>query len=261
MLKKLMKYELRATSRLLVPLYLIMLFMSLVNRFTFSVNNYEGPIGVFNQFLMIIYVTSIFAVIIATGLYMIIRFYKNLLTDEGYLMFTLPAETHQHIISKLLITLFWSIAGIFTVLFSLFIAFATADTMPTIINGMKEAVESLNRDFGANWVLPLVELIIMMILGLIASILLVYLSIAVGQLFTKHKIIGSFAAYMIIHTALQFAMVIVVAVFGNIAYESFNDFSSVPQVIFPIAIVGLVLGCAGFFFGTNYLFKKKLNLD
>jgi hypothetical protein len=261
MLKKLMKYELRATSRLLVPLYLILLVMSIVNRFTFNINNYEGPIAVFNQFLMIIYVTSIFAVIIATVLYMIIRFYKNLLTDEGYLMFTLPVETHQHIISKLLATLFWSIASIFTVLFSLFIAFATSDTMPTIINGMREAVESLNRDFGVNWVIPLIEMFIMMLLGMVASILLVYLSIAVGQLFTKHKIIGSFAAYMIIHTILQFAMVIVIAVFGNIAYESFNDFSSVPQVIFPTAIVGLLLGCIGFFFGTNYMFKKKLNLD
>ncbi len=261
MLKKLMKYEIRATSRLLVPLYLILIVMSIVNRFTFNINNYEGPIAVFNQFLMIIYVTSIFAVIIATVLYMIIRFYKNLLTDEGYLMFTLPVETHQHIMSKLLATLFWSIASIFTVLFSLLIAFATSDTMPAIIKGVGKAVESLNRDFGANWVLPLAELIIMMLLGMVASILLVYLSIAVGQLFTKHKIIGSFAAYMIIQTVLQFAMVIVIAVFGSIAYESFNDFSSVPQVIFPTAIVGLLLGCVGFFFATNYLFKRKLNLD
>lgn len=261
MLNKLMKYELKATSRLLVPLYLILLVMSIVNRFVFKLDEFGGTAGVIGQFLVVIYITTIFAVLIVTVIYMIVRFYKNLLTDEGYLMFTLPVKTHQHITSKLLITLFWTIVSIAAVLISLFVAFASPETLPYVSNGIKEVIAELNKAFNGSAALLFIEFIVMMLLSLVVNILLIYVSIAVGQLFTKHKIIGSFAAYMIIYTILQFLLIIIMIPFGIFVSKQQPEISSLPHVVLPIAMVVVAAGGACFYFLTNYIFTKKLNLD
>jgi hypothetical protein len=260
MLNKLMKYELKATSRLLVPLYLIMIILSLVNSLFLNINDYEGIVGVINVFLKISYVLSIFVVLIVTVLYMIIRFYKNLLTDEGYLMFTLPTKTHHLITSKLLSTLLWIIVSIIAILISLFVMFASQINLSDIINGLNEFTAALNRELGGNSAVLLIELAFMVILGIVANILLIYVSIAIGQLFSKHKIIGSFAAYMLIYMAIQFLMMIVFIPFGVLTLKS-PEPSDIPRVIFPTIIAVLTLGCTGFYIGTNYILKRKLNLD
>ena len=53
------------------------------------------------------YVVAITAVFIVAFILMLQRFYKNLLGDEGYIMFTLPASVHQHVWSKLIVSAVW----------------------------------------------------------------------------------------------------------------------------------------------------------
>lgn len=261
MLGKLMKYELKATSRLLVPLFSILLVMSLINRFVFQISDDGKILGLFNQFLVVTYIITIFAVLIVTSIYMIVRFYKNLLTDEGYLMFTLPVKTHELITSKLLINMFWTVISFAVVLLSLFIAFATPDNLHQVFIGMKEVFAQMNRELGGSGTLLCIEFIFMFIFGLVSNVLLVYVSIAIGQQVTKHKIIGSFAAYMVIYMALQFLSMLAIIPFGYIVSNTQPDPSIVPKIIFPISILILIAGCAACYFVTNYMFKRKLNLD
>lgn len=261
MLGKLMKYELKATSRLLIPLYLILFVISLINRFVFSVNGFDRSFNVISQFFMITYITAIFAVVTATLIYMVVRFYKNLLTDEGYLMFTLPAKTHDLITSKLLIALLWSIISITAVLVSTFITFATPQSINFTIEGIREGITAFNREVGGIWVLFLVELIVMILLGIVAKILMVYASIAIGQLFSKHKIIGSFVAYIAIYTIIQFLAMLVVIPLGIFMADKPIEAAIVPNLFFPISIGVLAAGSAGFYIVTNYILKKKLNLE
>lgn len=54
-----------------------------------------------------------------TALLMIYRFYKNYMTDEGYLMFTLPVNRHQLIWSKLLSALLYTAASAVAVTLSI----------------------------------------------------------------------------------------------------------------------------------------------
>lgn len=261
MLGKLMKYESKASSRLLIPLYLILLFLSILNRFIFKLNHYEGVVNVLTQLFLFTYIASIFVVLIVTVFYMIIRFYKNLLTDEGYLMFTLPVKSHELINSKLIMTIFWTIVSIAVVLASLCIVFTSPDNWPSVMNVFKEASASFSRDFGGKSVLMISEMILAAFLSLIVNVLLIYASIAIGQLYAKHKLIASFAAYMVIYTVIQFLMVFVLLLLGALN-PSFNlPSSAVPTVVLPVAILVLVLGGSCFYLITNYLIKRKLNLD
>jgi hypothetical protein len=192
---------------------------------------------------------------------MIVRFYKNLLSDEGYLMFTLPVKAHQLITSKLIVTVFWIIVSFIAVLLSALIAFGNPEVITTSLNRISEAAAELNRAFPGKSLLVFLELPLVFLLTLVVNLLLIYVSIALGQLFTKHKIIGSFAAYMIIYTGIQFVMSMIAIPTAILIDKNLIPTLSVPMFVLPVIIVILGLGSAVFYFGTHYIFKKKLNLD
>jgi hypothetical protein len=207
------------------------------------------------------YASCIFVTLAATAIYMIVRFYKNLLSDEGYLMFTLPVKAHQLITSKLIVTVFWILVSFIAVLLSALIAFGNPEVIATSINRISEAAAELNRAFPGKSFLVLLELPLVFLLTLVVNLLLIYVSIAFGQLFTKHKIIGSFAAYMIIYTGIQFVMSMIAIPTAILIDKNLIPSLSVPMFVLPVIIVILGLGSAVFYFGTHYIFKKKLNLD
>ena len=98
MLTKLLKHEFRATARIMGPLYLVLLAVAL--GFNFSARLMDSGNFVLNMLAALVvmaYVVAITAVFIVAFILMLQRFYKNLLGDEGYLMFTLPASVSQHI--------------------------------------------------------------------------------------------------------------------------------------------------------------------
>ncbi len=261
MLGKLMKHELNATSRLLVPLYIVLLFISLINRFVLQLNIREGIFIFFTGFLVVAQVILIFTILVTTALFMIIRFYKNLLSDEGYLMFTLPVNSHQLIISKLIVTLFWIFVSIIIVLSSLYITFVSSGNMSIIIQEVQRAFAEFSMVFGGKTALLVVELIIMIIVSAISNILIVYASIAIGQLFSKHKIIASFVSYAVIYNAIQLIMIIALVILSIIVSGSINFTNVLPNIAFQVSIIVTVLACVAFYIITNHIFEKKLNLD
>ena len=126
MLGKLLKYEIKATSRILLPLYLVLFVVAVVNRVLNPFEILENAQGFNIQILVnvlsvILYFTIAFSVMAATFIIMIQRFYKNFLGDEGYLSFTLPVETWKHVLSKLLTSMMWIILSILAVIASIII--------------------------------------------------------------------------------------------------------------------------------------------
>ena len=115
MLNKLLKYEIKATARLFLPLYATILIFAAINLFFLaapdanenSISFYELAVGIG----MIVYVILMTGLVVMTLFVLVQRFYKNLLSDEGYLMFTLPVKSWSHILSKLMIAMLWTIAS------------------------------------------------------------------------------------------------------------------------------------------------------
>jgi len=261
MLKKLMKHELKATARILIPLCLVLLFISVINRFLYHAGSKEGIFLFVSGLMFILQFFLVIAVLAATVIFMIMRFYKNLLSDEGYLMFTLPVKSHHLIISKLIVTLLWVVVSIIAIIASLLITFAATDDISIVMNAINSALAELKAYFGGNWVLVWIELISLTLLSAIANILLVYVSIAVGHLFTKHKIICSFVSYVIFYNAIQLLMLIVLVTFSYFHSGSINFAHMLPQEFFPVIIIVLLLECVAFYWTTNFIFNRKLNLE
>ena len=87
MLGKLLKYEFKATGRLLTPLYAAILIASFVGGFGLDQLVMTELASVI--FLMV-YTGLFIALFVMTLILIIQRFNHNLLKEEGYLMFTLP---------------------------------------------------------------------------------------------------------------------------------------------------------------------------
>lgn len=88
MLGKLMKYEIKATARLFLPLYAALLVFSLINRFLNpfaigeSINNINLQFTI-RAISMTAYVLLLLGTLVMTVVIMIQRFYKNLLGTKG----------------------------------------------------------------------------------------------------------------------------------------------------------------------------------
>lgn len=261
MLGKLFKHEMKACARLLLPLYLVLAVFTIMDRIVINLNIFKGVLQLIPGTITFLYILSILAISVVSFVIIILRFYRNLMTDEGYLMFTLPVKTHELIDSKLLVSVIWTVASVAGVVLSIFAVLVNNSRMHELQEGIQQMLSELHSDIGNYTALFIAEFAILFIISLFSNILEIYVSIAIGQLFHEHKIIGSFGAYIVINIVLQFVVTILIAVGVLLFTDKFNDILSVPQIIMPATIV-ISLGLTiAYYFVTNYIFKKRINLD
>ncbi len=268
MLGKLIKYEVKATARLFFPIYLAILLFALINRiinpFEKVGNTYSTTMEGFNFINMMrmisafVYFALIVAVIAMTFVIIIQRFYKNLLSDEGYLMFTLPVRPWQHIVSKLLVSMLWIISSFIIIICSVLILI----NVDNLFGELARLLDSARSFLGDTL------LILMPISALVLSayfIITVYNALSIGHLFTKHKILASFAAYIGIYMFSQIVFTIFAFATANtllvpLAESTVPDPSHIAALIGSLTALYAVLGVANFVV-SNIIINRKLNLE
>jgi len=261
MLGKLFKHEMKAMARLLLPLLAVLAVLTIVDRIVIYLDVFEGTLSLIPGIITFAYVMTIIAVVIVSSVLVIYRFYKNLLTDEGYLMFTLPAKSHQLINSKLIASMIWTVLCIFMIIASILTVASGSYDFNDLQRGMNELWRMLQLELSSNIYLFIIELVLLVIFGTINNILIIYVSIAIGQLFNGHKIIGSFAAYIAINIALQVIVSVGSAVMVVLFRNSFEDIRSLTHILFPVIIAFILLLNAIYYMATNLIFQNKLNLE
>lgn len=258
MLTKLMKYELSATARYLMPLYIVLAFLTLFTKFTLTISTTNLILLALSSIFYFLYIISIIIVAVTTFLLIIMRFYKNLFTGEGYLMFTLPVKVHELINSKLIISILWTVLSILLCFFSLLIVIpSTTALSPNASSFTLSALYDMAVNYGMGKTLLLLLMAFMM---LIYNILAFYASIAVGQSISSNKVFGSLIAYIGIYTICQMfsGMLIVVLMLLNI---DVNDERLILTVVLTIGLIVSTIGSAVFYTVIHRFLKKRLNLE
>ncbi|MEG3074079.1 MAG: hypothetical protein RR867_07660 [Ruthenibacterium sp.] len=288
MLKKLIKYEFRTTGKIMLPLFGAALILAGTTKLFLTVGYLmlrNAPDFVFgNNFLrgagMLLTVLTVFALIALMMVVFInsaLRFYKNLLGDEGYLMFTLPATAGQHVFSKLLVSLCWTVGGIlFSVGVALLLSGGVVAVTTITSNGttsisfgaMLQQYAESGLGNGVYWIIPL--LVLLVFVGITCQYLMLYLAMAIGAQWPNNRLPASIGAYLGIGFILQicmfFGMLIVGFVgmqtswFAEMAQFMINNPMAAANTMFGIVAVGAVLCSLLFFFVTRWLLSKKLNL-
>ena len=266
MLKRLMKYEIKATGRMLLPLYGVLIAFAIINKIFFfgsaSLNNVTSEFlgGIPAAISIFAYGCIMAAVFIVTLFIIIQRFYKNLLGDEGYLMNTLPVAPWQNISSKLIVAMFWTIISGFIAMFSIFIMVFNVEVFSRFFSELWKFLSYPYSQFGLNPYILGIEIIICGLLQLSMNILMIYSSISLGHLFNKRKILCSFGSFII----LNFIMNLLASIIGLTYTKTFSNISEPFAMIHGVVLRGIAINLIFFviyFIITNYIIKNKLNLE
>ena len=259
MLKKLYKYEFYALFRNLMPIY------AAVVGFALLVDIKKDIFNVLIGFIGTFYVISIIAAFIVSFVVVVMRFYKNLLSHEGYLTFTLPFTPTQHIVCKLLCGVAVIIISFVIVLLSLGILGAGTELMSEIIKIIKTAFLSAGQMYSsARLASFFAQLGIMIIVALFQSLLMFYAAIAIGQQF-RSKIGGAVVAFICLYAASQVISTLELTVFALFNIENIDNYfdsglDAVQSFLIMPFIVSLILSTA-YFIITRHFLTKKLNLE
>ena len=266
MLNKLLKYEIKATGRIFLPFFLSLLVFAGINKFisSFGFQKWDTPAII----SMVIYIMIMVGMFVMTFIVMIQRFYRNLLSDEGYLMFTLPTRPWKHIASKLLVSMMWMVTSVIVAMISILIIAFDKRAITEITKGFATFSNQLFEQLGASVYLLALEIIVGILISLASGILIVYASIAIGHLFSQHKTLASFGTFIILNTFTQILFMLIsltpgIAYLSNIHISS-NDFVAVQSVIQLVIVYGISftgLLSVAYFAVTNIILSKRLNLE
>lgn len=254
MLRKLLKYEFKAASRNFLPIYGALILVALVDRL-FRMRN----INLGYDLTTLILVGLFIALGVLTLIVTIQRFSKNLLGDEGYLMFTLPVKSRQLISSKLIATVVWGIlSGIVGLITCLVLAVDYAALNELINSWPKiwgELVRAIRIEFNGQVTFALLGIPTAGILAYIEGILVIYLALATAQLpiFSKYRSVISFVAFFVINTVLQLLLQVVGII---IPLGAMTGTTRLLVVLIGFLLVDTIL-----FMGVNYIVSKHLNLE
>lgn len=266
MLNKLLKYELKATGRIFLPLFLALMLFAVINRFMLSPEKFDTPAMI----SMAIYIIIMVGMFVMTFIMMIQRFHKNLLSDEGYLMLTLPVKPWKHIVSKLFVSMLWMVVSGITALLSILIIALKKGDLTQFAKGFAALHQQAFKELGTLLYLMSFEMIIGLLIGLASGILIIYASITIGHLFNKHKMLASFGAFIGLSTFSEilsklFSLIIPrIAHFSNIHISSYSDFIGMQPILQLMIASGIIITgllSVAYFSVTNYILSKRLNLE
>ena len=152
MLIKLMKHEFRATGRVMGPLYLVLLVTAIgANLSTRGLMEADNEfLNMLGGLLVVAFVFAIMGVCLMSLVLMVQRFYKNLLGDEGYVMFTLPASVHQQMWSKLIVSAVWFAATFLAVCAAVAIVAYEVGFAARVLHGLRQMFEALTAYYALN---------------------------------------------------------------------------------------------------------------
>lgn len=279
MFAKLLKHEFKSQAKLMLILSLaalgagvvgggmLALFMHLIES---EMDTTGAIIGtVFSMMIMIFMIFAIVAYSMAVMILLAYRFYKHHFSDEGYLTFTLPASSHQILLSGILNFLIWQVIASVVAFVSIMVIMTPVFTMLIRETGMPQMIfnesflEVLYTDMGVEYTGWYILLqILSAIFSYVGTAVLILTSITIGSVVAKkHKILASVGIYYGINMAMSIITSVIsfVGMMGDAwvsetsGDNSFYITSAVPAVLY----LGIAIG--GYFL-MHHLVDKKLNL-
>ena len=259
-----MKYEFRSMFRLFIPMWLGLLILSVVNRFTTNLQfGNDKLLNFFVGLALFLYVVGIIAVIIVAYIFIVLRFYKGLLKDEGYLTMTLPVSLDSILWGKALA------AWILMVLTTLVCLVSAGILLLANVNlrDLAAVWEQTVTYFGSvQTALLVAQVILTALLSTLYGILLPYLAMANTR--SRVRVGASVLAYVVMATVLS-------TVYNTFLTPALLDFLVGYQipVLSPEVFAGMisrglwiyllviVVSCVIFYIPTRVILSKKLNLE
>ena len=274
MLSRLMKYERKATARVMVPILLAVVILAGVLRllaiWSGMIDHSKllsvDPVNLVLSLVTIVFILAMVAAPVAALVLMILRFKTNLLSDEGYVMFTLPVSSHALVWSKLLTSVLWFIASAAVDALGVLVLAGDQEMLSGMVKGFRDLFTDFTAYYAANGILFLAEAVILVLLTGLVMCLRFYCPMAIGHSFARHKILLSVVFYFVIWLVTQTAAVTLT----TLGIPFLEDLSTLLMGLPSAAVLhgGLLLGIlliavygAILYAITIRMLNRHLNLD
>ena len=292
MLGKLLKYDLKALGRVLLPVQLGALVVGVIAtfvltatiRFTGDSYDYYGSSGTemlgssiagFSILAVFLLSVVLFSSFLVTLLLIARHFNTNLMGDEGYLSFTLPVSAHEHLLSKVISGFIWSMINMLVICLSLGLLALFGTAYSGLIN--KDILELLSQ--GMQWIFDnglgvlVIEYPFLAIISTIDTLLLIFACIVAGSVIaTKHKIAAAvglyFAVSLVLYSINSMAQGALIGLMGmdpaflfSTIEPSIKEFLAFYQITILISLVISILTIVASYAFSHYVLSNRLNLE
>lgn len=273
MFLKLLKYKINAQRNLFIILSAIALSLSVVGALDLwflqeHVDDIASDVisvfaGLFGGALLMVIWYSLIAYTIAVSILLAVQFYKRHFSDEGYLTFTLPVTTHQHLLSSYLNNLIWTVITLLVMLSCIMILISPLYSWSDISDDLRVSWMYWRSEMsGLGSITPFMSL--MTFGSLLSGCLIPLLAITIGCVAVKRrKLLASFGIYYGINSAISVitGVLSLLAMIGD-AYimDSLNS-DTLRLLLTTIVPLFLYIGITiGGYFLMYRLVDRKLNL-
>lgn len=280
MLGKLIKHEWKAVWKVPTLLIGILMIIAAIAGLTFSLPIWDSDwIGLPMSGIMLImlFYVAMIGVGIGITIYLAVRYYKSMFTDEGYLTHTLPVTARQILVSKVIVISVWELIGSIAVFVSLGVfggvavlslASKEGEFATLVMEALKEVGQLWNMPFFKDFQFFGISTVGMELVSCFSGTMIIIASITMGQMIRKHRILGSVGAYFAISAVIQgIAMVIMFPItIKMITDNAFlyrfetSPFSFYTILWVVISIVYLAVGI-GLYILSEYLLRRQLELE
>lgn len=277
MILKLFKYDFMNIGKKLIPFYIAALVIGIINRFlllTSDISRLEREENFLAMFgsplLYFAYFAVVFGIFCMTVFVIITRYSSSIYGNEGYLTNTLPLKPSQIILAKLINFLIWIFISYFVIFVSLFILFPFEFFIRNIIKDT-EFYQDLNtmvkEFFSSKYIFMSILQLIYNLLAHVQSILIIFLSIAIANLFKSYKVVVGVIAFFIISIIFSF-------IGASVTYSTISNLDvpviygdADPTIFLSLrngtitSILYSLISSVLLFFGVHYLHTHNLNLE
>ena len=239
----LVRYEFKNVNKWYLALYGAVLALSgLIGIQAKTYNNL--PIKE-SQPILLIFLALVFGGLMITlgisTLILIIRRFKGSVYDrQGYLTLTLPVSEHQIILAKLLGAFIWSLISSAVLVLSIYIILVIIEPNSVDFLAFKDLFQQYLDSIGLS--------LISYILSTVSGLLCIYLAISIGQLFNEYRTALAVLAYIVIQIVLGFVGL-------NLRIDTNFNMMLTFEIFTDLILI------AGFYLGTYYILKNKVNLQ
>lgn len=267
MLVKLIKYDFNNLIKKMLPLYISVIVLFIIAGIFMPANQaiLNQPRGFVSLLFLIVSIISIVIMVVITILSILKRFNDNILGYEGYLTNVLPIKPKYHYLSKLIVSIIFSIFSALVGIISATIIFYIVLYKTGNIHSIKPLIEVVKEIFKLSFYeksLVTFLYLINVFLGLVLFIERLFLASLIGHQKQSKKEIVEFLSYIILSIFEGFFEVLFAFALGFNYFmikKNGNFYFYKPSIM--IEITCYIIFISLYFAISNYLLEKKLNLE
>ena len=232
--------------------------------------------------LLILYVIMLLASTWGMLIFLGIRFFRSMYTDEGYLSHTLPVTANQLFLSKVLVSGLWYLfisvgigvsvlALILSMMMGVFnigelsseLAQYNGNIWAFLSDGIYELGRFYEEQMGLNLLHYGITMLLTFVVGPFTAMITLFGALTIGQLSSRHKGLMGILTYagITILSSIVGSTVQSVFMFSAGVISSSSGFSMTSNTAYDVSILTNVLIAAVMYGISYYILNRKLNLD